>query len=173
MNGRRRAWLAGLTALAATLLLLFGSQAIWHTFAVAKPLDRAFAGVDGVQSVVRQQDEPVVLQVTLVHVANIQTTYTALEQQAKRILGTSAFRIVIRDNRTPELEQVYHGLHFQIQEAIATGRFSDMADRIRQKADAAAVDAVVYVDARHVYLQLNKGEAALYSVIPRMNEGAE
>jgi hypothetical protein len=172
MNRGKNAWLSGVIALAATLLILFGSQTIWHTFAVAKPLDKAFEGIDGVQSVAwdkAKDDKTVTLQVSLAHATNLQTTYTTVQDRAKSVLGKSAFQIAIHDNRTLELEQFYHELHFHIQEAIVTGRFGDMADRIKEKAQTTGVDAQVYVDAQNVYLQLTKGESNLYNVIPRPN----
>ncbi|MDU4960227.1 MAG: hypothetical protein E6X17_06150 [Sporomusaceae bacterium] len=169
MRDRHKPWLTGIAALVATMLLLFAGQAIWYTFAVAKPLDTAFAELDGVQAVVRLEKDPVVLQVTLARAANIQATYTGLEEQAKEILGKAPFELRIEDNRTPELTRLYQELQFPIQEAIATGRFGDLPGRIRQSCDAAAVTGAVYVDARYVYLQLAKEGAELYSVIPRMN----
>lgn len=173
MHRERSVWLTGIIALAATLLVLFGGQTIWHAFAVAKPLDNAFEAIDGVQSVTwnKEKDDQaaVVLQVSLDQVANLQTTYLDIQERAKNILGKSAFRIVIHDNRNPELEQIYHEMHYHIQEAIATGRFGDMAGQISEQAIAAGADAQVYVDAANVYLQLSRGDADLYRVVPRTN----
>lgn len=171
MHRERSTWLTGIIALAVTLLVLFGGQTIWHTFAVAKPLDNAFEGIDGIQSVAWNKEKSdkaaVVLQVSLDHVTNLQTTYTDIQERAKNILGKSTFRIVIRDSRNPELEQVYHEMHFHIQEAIATGRFGNMAEHVKEKALEAGIDAQISVDAYNVYLQLSQGDANLYRVIPR------
>ncbi len=173
MHRERSTWLTGVIALAVTLLILFGGQTAWHAFAVAKPLDNAFEGIDGVQSVTWNKEKndqaAVVLQVSLDQVANLQTTYSDIQERAKKILGKSAFRIVVHDDRNPELEQVYHDMHFHIQEAIATGGFGDMAGQINKQAAAAGVNAQVYVDSSSVYLQLSQGEADLYRVIPRAN----
>jgi hypothetical protein len=172
VNSRKNAWLTGVVALVTTLLVLFGGQTIWHTFAVAKPLDKAFDGIDGVQSVAwdkEKDDKAVVLRVTLGHTTNLQTTYTTVQERAKSVLGKSAFQISLQDSRTPELEQFYHDLHFHIEEAIVTGRFGDMADKINDKAKTTGVEAHVYVDAQNVYLQLTQGESELYTVTPRVN----
>lgn len=172
MNRERNTWLTGAVALLVTLGVLFGGQALWHTFAVAKPLDKAFQGIDGVQSVAwgKEKDEgPVMLQVTIDKAASLQQTYRLIGEHAQGVLGKAPFQIVIHDNRTPELEQVYHELHYHIQEAVFTGRFSDMAEKTQEIAKKAGTDARIDVDARNVYLQLTKGDNGLYVVVPRPN----
>lgn len=172
MNRRGHSWLSGVIALAATLLILFGAQALYHTIAVAKPLDKAFEGIDGVRSVTwdkKNNDKEVTLRLDLDNASNLQTTYKTVETKARTVLGKTPFQLDIRDTRTPELEQTYHALHFHIQEAVVTGRFSEMADKINEKAKESGVKAQVYVDAQNVYLQLTQGDADLYAVIPRNN----
>ena len=172
MNYGKNTWLSGAIALVATLLILFAGQAVWHTFAVAKPLDKAFEGIDGVTSVAwdtEKEDKTVTLRVSLGNTANLQTTYTTIEERAKSVLGKSAFQIVIHDSRTPALEQAYHQMHYHIQEAAATGRFGEMADKISDKASKTGVEARVSVDAKNIYLQLTKDQVSLYTIVPREN----
>lgn len=169
MNRERNPWLSGVIALVATLLILFGGQTVYHTFAVAKPLDKAFDGIDGVKSVAWENIEgkAVSLQVSLDNAVNLQETYKKIESKAKSVLGQTPLKINISDTRNAELEKVLHEMHFDIQEAIATGRFSAMAETIKNKAANYGVQEQVYIDAQNVYLQLTKGEADLYAVIPR------
>lgn len=172
MNRGKNAWLTGAIALATTLLILFGAQTVWHTFAVAKPLDKAFQGIDGVQAVTwdKGKDEgPVTLKVKFDNVVNLQTSYNAVQGQAKDVLGKTPFQIVIQDSRSPELEELYHELHYHIQEAIFTGHFGDMASKVETEAKLSGAASRVYVDAQNIYLQLTKGEADLYAVVPRAN----
>lgn len=170
MNREKNMWLSGAIALVATLLILFAGQAVWHTFAVAKPLDKAFEGIDGVQSVAwdkEKEDKAVTLRVTLGNTDNLQTTYTTIEERAKSVLGKAVFQITIHDSRSPVLEQVYHQMHYHIQEAALTGHFGEMADKISDIALKAGVESRVSVDAKNIYLQLAKDRVNLYTVVPR------
>ena len=173
MKYSKNAWLSGAIALAATLFILFGGQAIYQNFAVAKPLDKAFADIEGVKAVAWEKakdDKAITLRVSLAGTPNLQLTYTTIEDKARAILGKGELNIVISDSRTEELEQAYHEMHLYIQEAVATGRFSQMADQVKEKAAKAGVDSRVYVDSQNIYLQLAKDSAELYTVIPRTNE---
>jgi len=169
MKFKRDKWTAFVVALAATVAILAAGQLLWHKFAVAGPLDAGLKGIAGVRAVAREEDKSggVTIKVTLAGVDNLVETYGRIEETVRRSLGRRPCRIVLADSRTPELAAFYHRVHYYIQEAVFTGGFSAMADRIQAEARAAGVDAKVWVDADRVYLALARREAALYVVVPR------
>lgn len=177
MTGKRDNWTIFIIVLVATVATLVCGQLLWQKFAVAKPLDKGLQEIQGVEAATwgdnNKNTDCVIMDVSLGQVANLQKTYGGITDTAKRILGRKPFRVVLHDHRTPELESLYYTVHYQIQEAIVTGNFVVLAERIEEKAAAAKVDAKVYVDTKNVYVQLTKGTDAFYAVIPRQPDNQE
>jgi len=169
MNFKRDNWLTFVIALAVTVATLVAGQLMWQKYAVARPLDSGLQGIAGVTAATWEENKngDITINITLGGVDNLAKTYGEIGDTAKRILGRRPARVILADNRTPELEALYYSLHYHLQEAIFTGNFSTMADHVDAKARAAGAQANVYVDDRNVYLQLSKAGAALYAVVPR------
>ncbi len=169
MNFKRSAFLTYVAALAVTVAVLVAGQLLWQKYAVARPLDAGLQGIPGVAAASWEEGKngDLTINVTLGSVDNLAKTYGQIGATAKTILGRPPARINLADSRTPELEALYYGIHLYIQEAIFTGNFAAMAERVDAKARAAGADAGVYVDAANVYVQLAREGAALYAVIPR------
>lgn len=174
MNWQNYRWsIVGLTIIV-TLAVLFGGQFLWQQLAIAKPMSQIAQGIDGVESAFleknSQNDSTVKINVTLAHVTNLQTTYKALNDRIFNVLGHKKYKIIINDSRTPELEQLYYSIHYYIQEAIFTGNFGLMSEKIQSKATASGSNAQVFVDAKYVYLQLSSQNSNMYIVVPRQPE---
>lgn len=171
MNWRQYDWLAGCMAIVITVVTLFAGQALWQKFAVAKPLDKAFAGINGVVAAAWEDQskngEPVRIYITLENIDNLAATYEEIDNGAKRVLGKKPFNIVIRDSRSAELEYFNYKVHYMVQEAIFTGKFSSMAEHLAAKAQEENIDLRVYVDAENVYMQTKKDTAQMYTIVPR------
>jgi hypothetical protein len=175
MNWKRDNWTVFVATLAVTVAVLVAGQLMWQKFAVARPLDRGLKEIAGVESAVWEENKngDVVIKVALADVPNLAKTYGDIDTAAKRVLGRRPARVVLTDRRSPELEQLYYTCHYNIQEAIATGGFTTMAERVQTAARAVGAEAKVYVDAHSVYLQLKKDGAELYAVVPRQNGNGE
>lgn len=160
-----------------TLAVLLAGQYLWHNYAVAKPLGKALDNINGVENAVWQKksgnSESVTIDITLKNAANFAATYKELNETAAQMLGHNKFQIKIHDHRTPELEQLYYDLHVYLQEAIATGNFSLMQERVRTAAARQGATATVYVDTDSLYLTLAKGNDDMYVLIPRQSTGEE
>jgi hypothetical protein len=169
MSFRRSAFLTYVTALAVTVVVLVAGQLLWQKYAVARPLDAGLQGIPGVAAASWEESRngDLTINATLGSVDNLAKTYGAIGATARSILGRPPTRINLADSRTPELEALYFGIHLYIQEAIFTGNFAAMAERVDAGARAAGADARVYVDAANVYVQLTRQGAALYAVVPR------
>jgi hypothetical protein len=175
MDFKRDNWYVFVIALAATVATLIVGQLLWQKYAVARPLGTGLRDIAGVTTAAWEEGKngDLTINVTLSGVDNLARTYGEIGDTAKRILGRRPARVVIADSRTPELEDLYYAIHLHIEEAIFTGNFSAMADRIDAKARAAGADAKVYVDAANVYVQLTRQGAALYAVVPRSDSPRE
>jgi hypothetical protein len=161
--------------LAVTVATLVAGQLLWQKYAVARPLDKGLKGIAGVTDASWDESKngDITLTVTLGNVDNLAKTYGEIGETARNSFGQRPARIIIADSRTPELEALYYKLQYSIHEAIFTGNFAAMADRVAAQSRAAGADARVYVDARNVYLQLAKAGAALYAVEPRADASRE
>lgn len=171
MNWQNYRWsIMGLTILI-TLALLFGGQSLWQQYAIAQPMSQIARGIDGVESASLDKagkNTPITrINVKLHNVANLQTTYQALNERILNVLGHNKYEIILHSSPTPELEQLFYSIHYYIQEAIFTGNFGLMAERIQTRAAAGNVTAQTYVDAKYVYLQLANPAGNLYIVVPR------
>lgn len=175
MDWRKYNWALGGIAVLVAFAVLFGGQLLWQKYTVAKPLDKIFSGVNGVEGTLWEDSgkngEPVKIYVTLKNVADLQKTYEDLVDGSEQILGRRSFKIIIKDSRTPEIEQFYYQIHYYVQEAIYTGNFATMADKIQEQARAEGVDVRVYVDISNVYVQVSQNTDSMYLVIPRQVRG--
>lgn len=168
-------WVVGCLALVLTLTVLFGGQLLWNKYAVANPINKMLQNINGVESVTigrlneqgKNNEKVKVLYIKLKNVSNLQVVYGEIIDGLKHVDAGNKFDIVIQDTRTPELEQFYYNIHYYVQEAIFTGNFATMADRINAKASGAGVDAQIYVDTQNIYLKMTKGNAEMYVVVSR------
>lgn len=170
MNRKGYNWLLSAAVVVLTLAILAGGQMAWQKFAVAQPMDKLLTSIDGVAKASWEEgkkDDVVQIYITLANVKNLAKTYGAISDGAKRILGSRPYRVTIADTRTPELEQFYYQIHYHIQEAIFTGNFSLMAEKVQKLSADAGITAQVYVEAKVVYVQLAKGEAQMFVVVTR------
>jgi len=166
--------LKGCIALIITVACLFIVQAVWQSYAVNLPLDKALNEIDGVLSVTLDDSHKInditTIYITLDNTANLQKTYKEIRTKIEQTLKGSEYTLEIKDNRSPELEQTYYDIHYYIQKAIVDGDFPLLEAKVREKADLAGAAAKVYVDEQNIYLQLVKGDSFLYSVVTRQSD---
>ncbi|VBB05270.1 Hypothetical protein LUCI_0477 [Lucifera butyrica] len=171
MNWTQQQWLKAALALLLTLGILYAGQSMWRQQTTTRPLNNALQHIDGVKKVICQDSgQPknlLTLSVTLDPSANFQKTYVHIQQTAVRFLGNRPFRIRVEDRSTPELEQIDYRAQYYLQQAIMTGNFPRMADKIQEIASNAGVTAHVYVDSQAIYLQLAQGDNSFYTLVPR------
>lgn len=97
------------------------------------------------------------------------TDLQSICQQLKKISGAHPIRLV--DRRSQELEEVYQGMQFAIQEGIAMGNFTRMKEILTTQADQAGVVMNLTMDNEAIYLTLDKEKNQLVSVIERHGQG--
>ncbi len=176
MKWARIKWTIVFATMIITIFALNGGQLFWQHYAVEKPLSQALQSIEGLESFYWEKnaaDGSMQVHVTLHNVNNLKDAYQKINDSTARVLGQKNFSVVIHDHRTPELEQFYDSVNVYIQEAVFTGNFSTMAERIQQKAASAGIDAHVYIDAKYVYLDLKHGSADMYVTVPRQPASQE
>lgn len=163
--------LKGCIALIVTLAGLYTGQAAWQKYAVDLPLDKALHEINGVEEAFwnkgNNKNDVMSIYVKLGSTANFQKTYEEINKTIKETIKNRQYNLEIKDNRSPELDQIYYGLHCHIQKAIADGDFPLLEEKVREKASAAGVVSKLYVDEQNIYLQLSKNNSSLYNVAVR------
>lgn len=188
----------GLIFLAAGL----AAQSLYQEYFVRRPLAEAIQHLAGVQKVAVQAGDPVAIRLWLGPDADLPyvlrrvreitlkragmlpgSTGSASSRVIEPRTGRAAAALVeIVDRRTPRLLAAYERLQFDIQEAMATGRFTRLPAAARAEARRAGLgEARVWVDEEYVYVRLQErkvgrpgGESGggwLYGVIPRRPGG--
>lgn len=167
LRNLRWRWVAG--SLVATVALLLGAS--WGLRAVTRE--------EPLQGFLRSQPEVLgyaedtvagtrVLRVELRDMPDLSRTYRHLHEGVARILGGEPFRLEVADRRTPALEEAFYRINPLLQEALATGRYGDLLDRVEERSRTLGLDRVrVFIDPERLYLQLHEGSDYLYAVLPR------
>ncbi len=156
------------------LAALLGLSHLYRYSRVDQPLTRFYESRKDVRDFrVAARDGHIELKVKLAPVVNLRETYLALEKGAQEILETQSFILDIQDNRDSRLVDDFYKLHLTLQEALATGRFSDMSQELQKQAKGLGLDeAKFFVDTRFLYVQLKRGDRYLYELLPRIEDSA-
>lgn len=168
MNLRQFRWPVALVTLAVTLAGLFGAGRLVRSQTIDQPLMTALAGLEGLVSyqVVQAGDVPEV-EIHPAPDANLRDIYTEVDRRLRQILKGSPYGITVLGSPTAALERAAERMNLYLQEAVATGAFAAMADRIAAEAASMGAEAQVAVDERRVYLTVRQGDAYLYRVVER------
>lgn len=154
--------------MAVALAGLFGAGFVVKNRTVDEPLKAVYAGAPAVESYTfTRDDDQYTIQVRLKDTADLQAAYEKLNADTKKVLRAEPYTIKLEDHRNQKLEAVSHRVNLYVQEALATGEFATMADRIEQEAAKAGVTAHLTVDNDRVYVQMHDQGAYLYSVVDR------
>lgn len=162
-------WPLVAASLAVTLgLLLAGSRAVQATLADA-PLDHFLRAQPAVAAINVERDGALRrVTVELKEVPDLAEAYRHLEAGVRRALGSDRFVLAVRDRRTAALSEVFYRINPLIQEALATGRYGDLLEKVEARARALGAQQVrVGIDSRRVYVQVHGGGGYLYEVLPR------
>lgn len=163
--------LKGCIALIITVTILYIGQGIWQSYAVDLPLDKMLNGIAGVEKVAWEKgsniSDAVNIYVKLNNTDNLQKTYEKINKTIRQTLKNRRYTLEIEDDRSPELENTFYGIHYYIQKSIVDGDFPLLEEKVQEKAAAAGAAAKLYVDEQNIYLQLTKSDSSLYAVVAR------
>ena len=162
---KQRMTLISLVGILVFSILLSGQIIYQHNWVDAKILNQS-RQINGIESAkVMRVNDMQYLEVMTGHVAD-------LPRVTQDILKLSSGKaILLRDNRNGHLQLVFNKMQFALQEAIARGNFSEMAQNIEQKASLADVNLSLSMDSDYIYLTLDEEQSQLVAVLERHNQG--
>lgn len=165
-----------LIALAAVLTLAVLSLAYfsYETMGVRRPLERALLKDPDVSAVrMRRDEDKEVVEVTLSKVTDLSATYARIHGLVQDRMGQGAFVLELKDRRDEILENMYHEIHFYLEEASVRGNFGTMIEACKPILEAeGASDYRVTVDQDRIYVQIECADRYLYQVLDRVPEPA-
>lgn len=147
-------------------VLWFGGNTI-KNLTVTRPLLNAMAAADSVEAVdmINGTDGLTVI-LTVKQGADLQTAYEAAMAQAGLKVQDAVYKVLVKDSNDPALAKLFRErIAFVLHEAIATGHYADLPDRVQ--AEAGDVKSTVTIDENHLYVTLQQGDKVLYKVIRR------
>lgn len=146
--------------------LLFGGQFLYKKNWVDKSIQEQSRQIPGVISAtVVQENGQQVLNVATKQIPD-------LHQAAGDLLNLAGGRPVrLLDTRTPKLEQLLNQMQFALQEGVVRGNFTEMAQSVKEQAEAAGVKLELTMDSDYIYLELNDLDGQLVTVLERRGQG--
>lgn len=152
--------------------LAFFTESFVYGRQVTKPLAAELRAVPGVRGVVVEgRGARTTVSLHLEDDVELVVLYPTVQGIVGRYLGSQDIQPRIVDERDEGLTRLYYELRFEIEEALATGYFTRMAAAVRDMVEEAGLrDYRLYMDSDNVYVQLHRGSAYLYEVIPRRHE---
>lgn len=97
--------------------------------------------------------------------------YRAARDMAANSLGSAFSGITIVDSRDQTLIDSFYRMHFHVQQAMATGQFTAMAEAIASIArEDKLTQQRVFVGEDSIYIHLSHGNHHLYEVIRRPSQ---
>lgn len=172
-NGFRWEYVA--VAAVLTLAVLSLAYYSYENVGIKKPLETALmADPDVVSATLSEQDGTSVVEIALKDVSDLPVTYNRLTAIIKDKIGSTAFKVQLKDQRDATLENAYHSIHFYLEEAAAMGDFGTMNDAATRILDQAGIgDYKITVDGQHIFVQMAAGQSYLYQVLDRSDGAAQ
>lgn len=151
-----------------SILALLAFFAVYHLYVstrIEAPISTEIEKISSVQSVQIQNDQEQIM--LIVHVEesdNIQRLYCQIEEIVQSH-SKKPYQIKIVDHRDQALQEVYDELQLPIYEAVAKYDYDLLNKKIQQRCASSSIDARVFVDHEHLFIQMTQGDAFLAEVI--------
>ncbi len=169
MNMPNLRWPVAVLTMVIALTALFGVGFAFKNQTVDGPLKAAIQATPKVESYrVERSGDEYEITVLLADSGELDRIYTALDKEIVKILGPQQpYQIKLEDRRTAELEDLARRANLYVHEALMTGHFSAMADKVEAVAASLGATARMSVDGDRVYVQIHKQGNYLYTVLER------
>lgn len=158
-------------ALVLGLAFIFGTQFAVKTYRMEEPFKAKVLSLDGISNVeLGNTSEGREILLTVEPHVELAKVHQRVRELAKDTLR-GKITIEINGKADARLAGIYQQMHFAVYEGIASGKFTQMADQLKQIADAAHIEKYsVQVDHENVYLKLIEGGKVFVKVVPRQME---
>lgn len=147
-----------------SLTLLGGGHLLYKKLVWEKSLEKRLQSIPPVEGVILKDKDRI--EVELGPTLDLKQTYLQVEEALYDFYRGSPPQLVIRDQRSPVLNEVWEETQFVVYEAAVRGTFTAMAQEMEKKAKMHGVEARLAMDGKRIYVALYKDEHFLYEIIP-------
>lgn len=170
MNLQNLRWPVVVVTLVVALGVLFAGGFLVKSRTVNDPLAALYTASPAVEDfTIQESKDGFHITLKLSETVDLAQAYGELAEDTARLLAGTDYDLQVTDGRTPALEETERRVNLYVQEALATGQFAAMADRVEEEALQAGQTARVAVDSQRVYVELREEDGYLYSVTERSN----
>lgn len=161
-----------ISALILTFAVLFGGFQVYKNYELVRPLVTELRHIPAVESVqVQTTGQSPAVYLKLGPVPDLQTSYATISSDVTTTLGTPV-AIYLQDKSTPFLRNLYEGMQPTLREDIAKSDYTQMIASMQGMATRAGVSCRITMNAQDIFVQLTKGDAYLYDIVPYATKSA-
>jgi hypothetical protein len=163
-------WLVAV-AFFVTVALLFGGQTLSTKVRVENPLNQRFKAMKTVVDYkVKPTGNGLQLYLKLKQTGNLQQVLNTAIKEVEFYYKKPVTELVLGSRANSRLEQIRYQLSFNLEEALASGRFIQLKTAFEKYNNAGTI-AKVYLEQRFIYLQLESGRNYFYQAVTRPQTG--
>ncbi|TDX52922.1 hypothetical protein [Orenia marismortui] len=155
-------------ALILTLSILFAGSYFLDSYKLNHSLANDLEEISGVKSVkIDKEKVDYKIRLRLKEVDNLQKNFKEIKDRIDEAVEEK-YTIILETEDSKELDKIYEQINLVLYEALETGEFVKLGDRINFYANNYQLDRKeVKVDNNYIYLTLVKGKQELYKVVER------
>jgi len=157
-----------LLALILTLTVLFAGSYLVDSYKFNHSLNDDLLEIDGVEEIEIDKSSSIYkVEVTLQSVDNLIKVYEDIKDRIEETTKDEKYKLVINSDST-ELTKIYEDINLALYEALETGEFVKLGERVDNFAKDYQLDkSEIKVDTDYLYLTLIKEKQELYKVVKR------
>ena len=159
------------------LIVYFSGNFIINKYNVQKPLLTEIESLENIENVqLLENNDRTKLKIKLNRNAELYDVYLNVKEIATEKIGEDNFNIIIDNQENDNLVNIYFKAHYAIFEGIATNKFTEMNEDIKEIAVKSDLkEYKLWIDSNNLYLKLADEDSAFYHIIPRNsnNRGGE
>ncbi|SDX18807.1 hypothetical protein SAMN05444487_111137 [Marininema mesophilum] len=154
-------------SLVVSLLLLFGGFFVYQKLQIENPMEETLAKTSHIQKYMLDAS-PNEITVRLIPSRDFSLSkdYIPLRKKLSKFTRGRELSILIKHQSEGELLESWNRINFGIQEGIALKRYTKIPQTVSKEAKASQINAKVFMDKSHVYIELKKDNQRLYRVLP-------
>lgn len=152
----------------AVIGLFYTGQYLFDIYKIDKPLKEEISAIEGIKDIkIINNNNLNDLFVSFEPGIDFYSSYQKINEVMETKLGSKSGNIIIDNNSSTELEEIYYQIHYAIHEGINTGKFLEMKENVEEIVSNVEIDNYrLWIDNDAVYLQLDKNNSSFYNRIP-------
>lgn len=157
-----------LISLILTLSILFGGHSFYMQYAVQKPLLKELSSLEMVKKAeIEKKNKKYIIDVQFNQIDNIQKGYQEVENIIKTKYKPDSYELKITGRANENLENLYEQLQPAVYEALANNRYLWLSNEIEKKTGEKGMVAKLFIDEKHLYIQIEADDYYFFKVIDR------